>query len=194
RKQRPFLALALVVWSPALLAVDHVHFQYNGFLIRLLLLSLHFLEQRWDLIGGVVFACLLCSKHLFLVAAPVYFMYLLMLMGSGVAAVFAAAFVPFVYYGQKLLSGFYASPTAFSDTLRSTWHPSTAQKTKRPTNKKGKVKHGPPFCLIPYELTTNISAIFYGICHFPDPKPTLQQVFYIIITHIHRHLLRLDYA
>jgi alpha-1,3-glucosyltransferase len=121
RKQRPFLALALVVWSPALLAVDHVHFQYNGFLIGLLLLSLHFLEQGWDLIGGVVFACLLCSKHLFLVAAPVYFMYLfrhyccgrgvvkglgrLVLMGSGVAAVFAAAFVPFVYYGQVSESG-----------------------------------------------------------------------------------------
>ncbi|XP_066328257.1 dolichyl pyrophosphate Glc1Man9GlcNAc2 alpha-1,3-glucosyltransferase-like [Miscanthus floridulus] len=116
RKQRPFLALALVLWSPALLAVDHVHFQYNGFLMGLLLLSLHFLEQGWDLTGGVVFACLLCSKHLFLVAAPMYFMYLfrhyccgrgvvkglgrLALMGSGVAVVFAAAFAPFVYYGQ----------------------------------------------------------------------------------------------
>jgi len=121
RKQRPFLALALVLWSPALLAVDHVHFQYNGFLMGLLLLSLHFLEQGWDLAGGVVFASLLCSKHLFLVAAPVYFMYLfrhyccgrgvvkglgrLVLMGSGVAAVFAAAFVPFVYYGQVSESG-----------------------------------------------------------------------------------------
>ncbi|CAD6250004.1 unnamed protein product [Miscanthus lutarioriparius] len=59
RNQRPFL-----------------HFQYNGFLMGLLLLSLHFLEQEWDLAGGVVFASLLCSKHLFLVAAPVYFMYL----------------------------------------------------------------------------------------------------------------------
>jgi len=121
RKQRPFLALALVLWSPALLAVDHVHFQYNGFLMGLLLLSLHFLEQGWDLTGGVVFACLLCSKHLFLVAAPVYFMYLfrhyccgrgvvkglgrLALMGSGVAVVFAAAFAPFVYYGQVSESG-----------------------------------------------------------------------------------------
>ena len=116
RRQRPFLALALVLWSPALLAVDHVHFQYNGFLMGLLLLSLYFLEQGWDLAGGFVFASLLCSKHLFLVAAPVYFLYLfrhyccgrgvvkglgrLVLMGAGVAAVFAAAFTPFVYYGQ----------------------------------------------------------------------------------------------
>jgi len=82
----------------------------------LLLLSLYFLEQGWDLAGGLVFASLLCSKHLFLVAAPVYFSYLfrhyccgrgvvkglgrLVLMGAGVAAVFAAAFTPFVYYGQ----------------------------------------------------------------------------------------------
>lgn len=116
RRRRPFLSLALVLWSPALLAVDHVHFQYNGFLMGLLLLSLHFLEQGRDLAGGVVFAALLCSKHLFLVAAPVYFVYLfrhyccgrgvvrglgrLVLMGAGVAAVFAAAFVPFLYYGQ----------------------------------------------------------------------------------------------
>ncbi|CAN6274883.1 unnamed protein product [Urochloa humidicola] len=118
RRHRPFLALALVLWSPALLAVDHVHFQYNGFLMGLLLLSLYLLEQGWDLAGGVVFACLLCSKHLFLVAAPVYFVYLfrhyccgrgvvkglgrLVLMGAAVAAVFAAAFVPFVYCGQIL--------------------------------------------------------------------------------------------
>ncbi|XP_052145543.1 probable dolichyl pyrophosphate Glc1Man9GlcNAc2 alpha-1,3-glucosyltransferase [Oryza glaberrima] len=116
RRRRPFLSLALVLWSPALLAVDHVHFQYNGFLMGLLLLSLHFLEQGRDLAGGVVFAALLCSKHLFLVAAPVYFVYIfrhyccgrgvvrglgrLVLMGAGVAAVFAAAFVPFLYYGQ----------------------------------------------------------------------------------------------
>jgi alpha-1,3-glucosyltransferase len=119
RRQRPFFALVLVLWSPALLAVDHVHFQYNGFLMGLLLLSLHFLEQGKDLAGGVVFAALLCSKHLFLVAAPVYFVYLfrhyccgrgvvrglgrLVLMGAGVLAVFAMAFAPFVYYGQVSL-------------------------------------------------------------------------------------------
>uniref|UniRef100_A0A8R7UWJ1 Alpha-1,3-glucosyltransferase n=1 Tax=Triticum urartu TaxID=4572 RepID=A0A8R7UWJ1_TRIUA len=121
RRQRPFLALLLVLWSPALLIVDHIHFQYNGFLMGLLLLSLHFLEQGKDLAGGVVFAALLCSKHLFLVAAPVYFVYLfrhyccgrglarglgrLVLMGAGVVAVFAMAFTPFVYYGQCTMGG-----------------------------------------------------------------------------------------
>lgn len=95
--------------------VDHLHFQYNGFLLGILLLSISYLEEGRDLIGGFTFAVLLCFKHLFAVAAPVYFVYLfrhycrggllkgfgrLVLMGSVVLAVFAAAFGPFLYYGQ----------------------------------------------------------------------------------------------
>lgn len=112
------LVLAAVVWSPALLIVDHVHFQYNGVLLGILLLSLGFLADGRDLVGGFVFAVLICSKHLFMVAAPVYFVYLLrhycfpsgggfrkgvgrlLKMGAAVAVAFAGAFAPFVYYGQ----------------------------------------------------------------------------------------------
>ncbi|KAJ0961768.1 hypothetical protein J5N97_029596 [Dioscorea zingiberensis] len=109
------LTLLLLIWSPALVIVDHIHFQYNGFLLGIFLLSLTLLDRGKDLIGGVVFAAVLCSKHLFLVAAPVYFVYLLrhycrgglwtgtrrfLTMGISVAAVFAAAFGPFLYYGQ----------------------------------------------------------------------------------------------
>ncbi|XP_058731852.1 probable dolichyl pyrophosphate Glc1Man9GlcNAc2 alpha-1,3-glucosyltransferase [Vicia villosa] len=113
RKQK--LIYSLVVWSPMLLIVDHVHFQYNGFLIGILLISLSYLEEGRDLLGGFVFAVLLCFKHLFAVAAPVYFIYLLrhycwggiirgfsrlLIMGSLVAAVFASAFGPFFHLGQ----------------------------------------------------------------------------------------------
>ncbi|KAL5973716.1 hypothetical protein ACLOJK_030372 [Asimina triloba] len=109
------LVLVLVVLSPALLIVDHIHFQYNGFLIGVLLISLALLEERRDLTGGFVFAVLLCLKHLFAVAAPLYFVYLLrhycrggfgravgrlLAMAAVVGAVFAVAFGPFVYYGQ----------------------------------------------------------------------------------------------
>lgn len=118
RKVEPLrrnLICVLVVWSPGLLMVDHVHFQYNGFLLGWLLLSVSFLQDGRDLIGGFLFAVVLCFKHLFAVAAPVYFVYLLrhycwaglatglrrlVALGSVVVAVFAAAFGPFIYNGQ----------------------------------------------------------------------------------------------
>ncbi|PIA55974.1 hypothetical protein AQUCO_00700352v1 [Aquilegia coerulea] len=112
---RSKMLLVLIVWSPALFIVDHMHFQYNGFLLGVLLISLSFLEEEKDLMGGFVFAILLCLKHLFAVAAPVYFVYLLrhycrggfvkgcgrfFMMGVAVGMVFIVAFGPFLYYGQ----------------------------------------------------------------------------------------------
>lgn len=113
--KRRELIWILMVWSPALVIVDHLHFQYNGFLLGWLLLSISFLQEGRDLIGGFLFAVLLCFKHLFAVAAPVYFVYLLRhycwkglvrgfgrlsLMGAVVVAVFAAAYGPFLYHGK----------------------------------------------------------------------------------------------
>ncbi|KAE8712497.1 putative dolichyl pyrophosphate Glc1Man9GlcNAc2 alpha-1,3-glucosyltransferase [Hibiscus syriacus] len=110
-----YLVWVFVIWSPGLLIVDHLHFQYNGFLFGWLLLSISFIAQGRDLMGGFLFAVLLCFKHLFAVAAPVYFVYLLRhycrgglvrgfarlsVLGAVVVAVFAAAYGPFVYYGQ----------------------------------------------------------------------------------------------
>lgn len=112
---RKFVIWILIVGSPGLLIVDHIHFQYNGFLLGLLLLSISFLEEGRDLEGGLFFAVLLCFKHLFAVAAPVYFVYLfrhycrgglvrgigrLLAMGTVVASVFALAFGPYLYHGQ----------------------------------------------------------------------------------------------
>lgn len=111
------LVWVLVIWSPALLIVDHMHFQYNGFLLGLLLISISALMEGKDLMGGFFFAVLLCFKHLFAVAAPVYFVYLLrhycrgglikgfgrlLAMGLLVVAVIVAAFGPFVYHDQML--------------------------------------------------------------------------------------------
>lgn len=115
RYKERVLTGVLVILSPALMIVDHLHFQYNGFLLGVLLVSVSALEEGKDLLGGFVFAVLLCFKHLFAVAAPVYFVYLLrhyckgglvkgfgrfVIMGSAVVAVFAAAYGPFLYHGQ----------------------------------------------------------------------------------------------
>ncbi|GJS08452.1 probable dolichyl pyrophosphate Glc1Man9GlcNAc2 alpha-1,3-glucosyltransferase [Tanacetum coccineum] len=115
--KKRFLIWVLVVWSPGLLIVDHLHFQYNGFLLGILLISLGALQKGNDLMGGFVFAVLLCFKHLFAVAGPVYFVYLfrhycrggvlrgfgkLVTMGVVVVGVFIAAYGPFAYHGQML--------------------------------------------------------------------------------------------
>ncbi|KAF6134144.1 hypothetical protein GIB67_013541 [Kingdonia uniflora] len=109
------MVMGLIVLSPALIIVDHIHFQYNGFLLGILLISISYLEEGRDLIGGFFFAILLCFKHLFAVAAPVYFVYLLrhycrggffkgfrrfLMMGAAVGVVLAAAFGPFLCHGQ----------------------------------------------------------------------------------------------
>ena len=65
----------------ALLLVDHVHFQYNGLLLGVLVYTLFMLRRGDHVKAGALFALLCCMKHLFLTLAPV------------LAAVFIAAHV-----------------------------------------------------------------------------------------------------
>merc|ERR1711966_386657 len=70
--------LVAVVWlQPGLLLVDHVHFQYNGLLFRVLALSPACHAQEKHLCGAMLYTVLICSKHLFIVIAPAYFPFLL---------------------------------------------------------------------------------------------------------------------
>ncbi|KAJ2822275.1 glycosyl transferase, partial [Coemansia furcata] len=123
------IAAGLTFLSPGFLFVDHVHFQYNGFLFGILVYSLAFAMEGRDLLAGTVFAVLLCFKHIFVYIAPAYFIYLVLnycsvfrprrrqpvsgcaldvgasawrlaKLGTAVVVVFAAAFGPFVALGQ----------------------------------------------------------------------------------------------
>lgn len=112
------VALSLLL-SPGLLIIDHIHFQYNGFLYGILLLSLLLArEPNTRLLSGILFAALLCFKHIYLYLAPAYFVFLLrayclgpnsifdirfgnaIKLGVSIIAVFATAFGPFVAWGQ----------------------------------------------------------------------------------------------
>jgi alpha-1,3-glucosyltransferase len=62
---------ALVVLSAPLLLVDHVHFQYNGMLIGVLLVALSLAIQRRFLLAAAAFGALVWFKHLFVVLGPV---------------------------------------------------------------------------------------------------------------------------
>lgn len=114
-----------VLLSPGLLIIDHIHFQYNGFLYGILILSIVLARKQTGLLAsGVLFAILLCLKHIYLYLAPAYFVFLLRVyclspkswysirllncikLGVGIVAVFGLAFGPFVYWNQidQLLS------------------------------------------------------------------------------------------
>ncbi|CAJ2506838.1 Uu.00g080240.m01.CDS01 [Anthostomella pinea] len=108
-----------VLLSPGLLIIDHIHFQYNGAMYGILILSLVLARQRGGLLAsGLVFAALLCMKHIYLYLAPAYFVYLLrtyclspksifriqflncLKLASGIVAIFGLAFGPFAAKGQ----------------------------------------------------------------------------------------------
>lgn len=111
-----------VLLSPGLLVIDHIHFQYNGFLFGVLVLSLVLARNNSTLLlSGLLFAALLCLKHIYLYLAPAYFIYLLRVyclrprrgfpffgirlincleLVFGLVCIFTAAFGPFVYWGQ----------------------------------------------------------------------------------------------
>jgi alpha-1,3-glucosyltransferase len=111
-------ALAIFL-SPGLLIIDHIHFQYNGAMYGLLILSIVYAQQPSTLLeSGLLFAALLCFKHIYLYLAPAYFVYLLrayclsprsifsiqwsnsIRLGLGILTIFVLAFGPFAYWGQ----------------------------------------------------------------------------------------------
>lgn len=106
-----------------LLIVDHIHFQYNGFLYGILLLSIVRLYQGHHLSAAFWFAVLINLKHIYLYIAPAYFVYLLrsyvfqhkedgsvkwtsfsllrfLGLGLVVVSVFLVSFGPFILLGQ----------------------------------------------------------------------------------------------
>jgi len=108
-----------ILLSPGLLIIDHIHFQYNGFLYGILVLSIVLARNEQTLLlSGVLFATLLCLKHIYLYLAPAYFVYLLRVycldpqnvlrpqfmniikLGTSMVAVIGLAFGPFVAWGQ----------------------------------------------------------------------------------------------
>ena len=125
-----FAVFAISALNPGLMIVDRmfflnrplifedIHFQYNGMLFAILLLSYNFALRGNDLMCGVMFAILLNFKHIFIYMAPAFFIYLLrryctytfpqhgplgwlnlrkfFTLGFSVLAVFAISFGPFV--------------------------------------------------------------------------------------------------
>ncbi|KAJ7179886.1 glycosyltransferase family 57 protein [Mycena crocata] len=101
---------------PGFLIVDHIHFQYNGFMFGILLWSILMARNGNKLASGILFAVLLNFKHIYMYLAPAYFIYLLrsfcisptgkleiknfLSLANAVIAVFIISFGPFIVMGQ----------------------------------------------------------------------------------------------
>lgn len=110
---------ALLLCNVGLILVDHIHFQYNGILFGVLLLSCGKMFQRKYIQSAVYFAVLLNMKHIFVYMAPVYFCYLLrhycfqgfkefaknvVKLGSVVLLVTTISFGPFIQHLPQVMS------------------------------------------------------------------------------------------
>ncbi|KAJ5758421.1 hypothetical protein N7520_005577 [Penicillium odoratum] len=117
-KSAAHIASLSILLSPGLFIIDHIHFQYNGFMYGILILSIVLARRQSKLLSGIVFAILLCFKHIYLYLSLAYFVYLLRVycldpknflrprfgntikLGVCIVGIFAIAFGPFVQWGQ----------------------------------------------------------------------------------------------
>ncbi|ELT88001.1 hypothetical protein CAPTEDRAFT_4725 [Capitella teleta] len=67
----------LLAANCGLLILDHIHFQYNGFLFGVLLLSIVNICEGQHIRGAFWFSVLLHLKHIYVYLAPAYFIFLL---------------------------------------------------------------------------------------------------------------------
>lgn len=118
-KRAAQVAALSILLSPGLLIIDHIHFQYNGAMYGILVWSLSLARCKSTLLAsGLLFAALLCFKHIYLYLAPAYFVFLLrtyclsaksifsikigncIKIGTGLVAILGAAFGPFAALNQ----------------------------------------------------------------------------------------------
>lgn len=124
-----FLVSSSILLNPGFFILDHVHFQYNGFLFGFFISSVIAVKQDKYLKSAFLFTISLCFKHIYLYLAPCYFVYLLrayclnfdnfefksylsliqtiqwgntMKLVSVVVSTFVIAFSPFIFIGYTL--------------------------------------------------------------------------------------------
>lgn len=130
-RTQSFVVASSIAISPGFLIIDHIHFQYNGFLFAILIASIVAAKNKKYLWCGFFYSVALCFKHIYLYLAPCYFVFLLrayvlnlkdfkfksyrdlifivkwrhlVKLGSVVIATFAVAFGPFIFDLPQLLT------------------------------------------------------------------------------------------
>jgi alpha-1,3-glucosyltransferase len=71
------LGLILTLFSSSLFIVDHIHFQYNGMLLGLLLISVSLADGNRFYLSAAAFTVLVCFKHIYLFSGPIFLVFFL---------------------------------------------------------------------------------------------------------------------
>lgn len=114
-KRSEIILPILLIGNVGLLMVDHIHFQYNGFLYGVFLISISHIIQGRILHGAFWFSILLNLKHIYLYVAPAFFIYLLRIcfdtksirnflrLAFIVITTFIVAYLPFIDHMDQIL-------------------------------------------------------------------------------------------
>ena len=70
-----YITFALIAFNSGLLLVDHIHFQYNGLLLGILILCLNFAQSQKYVASAITFSILVLMKHLFVTLVPLFMVY-----------------------------------------------------------------------------------------------------------------------
>jgi alpha-1,3-glucosyltransferase len=113
------ISAVLVLFNPGLIMVDNMHFQYNGVVIGMLLLSLSLFMERRLCLGAAAFSIAINLKHTLLPVAPAIALFILLciyddpqetaykklkrliLVACSTLLVFAFVWVPLLLLGGK---------------------------------------------------------------------------------------------
>ncbi|KAK9739810.1 ALG6, ALG8 glycosyltransferase family [Popillia japonica] len=109
----PVLLLANV----GLLMVDHIHFQYNGIMFGILLLSITKMLKERYLWSAFWFTILLNMKHIFIYLAPAYFIYMLRNYCLKSNKAFSIGFTNFIKLASTVVSIFLITFIPFYDHI-----------------------------------------------------------------------------
>lgn len=80
KKQSPigqFIAAAVILFQPALILIDHGHFQYNSVMLGLTVYAINNLLDEFYALSAICFVFSICFKQMSLYYAPIFFAYLL---------------------------------------------------------------------------------------------------------------------
>jgi alpha-1,3-glucosyltransferase len=108
--EQKLTAIAVILLQPALILIDHGHFQYNSVSLGFVVWAVVLVMEDYDVLGSVAFCLALNYKQMSLYFAPTFFVYLLrktfnakrhkimkfLQVGSAVVLTFALCWIPFL--------------------------------------------------------------------------------------------------